>query len=85
MQAVKLLNAVAPDWNLKFTKVHYWDIACDNAVAPDWNLKATILAASSYFKSNAVAPDWNLKLFDNVHQCIGHRECSRTRLEFKVL
>ena len=41
------MNAVAPDWNLKYELVDFVERLENNAVAPDWNLKfsmASLLA-----------------------------------------
>ena len=36
-------NAVAPDWNLKYTGASHRFRRLKNAVAPDWNLKQIIV------------------------------------------
>ncbi len=36
-----MANAVAPDWNLKYTNTLKEIERQENAVAPDWNLKGT--------------------------------------------
>ena len=55
------VNAVAPDWNLKISKMERQDATLYNAVAPDWNLKVVHVLHRAKTAINAVAPDWNLK------------------------
>ena len=77
------MNAVAPDWNLKFEHIIFIFTLFYNAVAPDWNLKCLGTGYFRRFGMNAVAPDWNLKTFQAAFEERGIEECSRTRLEFK--
>ena len=56
-----VVNAVAPDWNLKNVARLRLNSDKSNAVAPDWNLKEERKRIASKAGKNAVAPDWNLK------------------------